>query len=97
MKIRLVIDRLALDGIDLSPVERRRFVSALHASLEGALKERLVALDARRIDGGRVGTERSVLSLPRVVGGAAIGSALGEVLGATVTRNAGTVSTRERR
>jgi hypothetical protein len=84
MKVRFVIDRLTIEGIDLSPVERKRFMAALHSSLESSLKTRFETRCESGLTSASIATEQAHMSLRRPANGAHAGMRLGEALGMQV-------------
>ena len=84
MRVRFTIDRIVLDGVELSPVERVRLGDALQMSLEAVVRERLstdgrAPLASRQSDRERVG-----MPLAANARGAGLGRALGPAIAAGV-------------
>ena len=80
MKIRVVIDRVVIDGIDLSPVEQRRLLTALSGSLAEALRTRADG-GPSAFDHRRTASERVDMTLVHNVRGEALGSQIGSAVG----------------
>ena len=79
MNIRLVIDKLVLEGVPLSRAERVALEEALHVSLMQALSEK--AQTSVLPNGRRSRNERLQLSISGPAAGAELGESLGTSLG----------------
>lgn len=88
MKVRFTIDRLIVDGIDLSAFERVQFEGALRMSLEAVVLERLSTNGHARLASGRSERERVEVPLAADARGAGLGLALGPALTAGVWASA---------
>jgi hypothetical protein len=82
--VRFTIDRVVLDGIDLSPLERTRLSDTLRMSLEAVVRERLSADGHAHPTSRQSDRERVAMPLAADARGAGLGRALGPVLGASV-------------
>ena len=82
MNVRLVIDRLVMDGVALSPRERTMLHKQLQESLALALREKAAAHIVPH--GRRVRRESVTVELPGAVGGGLWGESLGASLAAHV-------------
>jgi hypothetical protein len=78
MNIRLVIDRLVVEGLPLSPSERVALEETLRMSLIQSLNER-TALQALP-EGRNARRERMQVNLPEKTDGVALGGSLGTSL-----------------
>lgn len=84
MRVRLRIDRIIVDGIDLSPVERLRLGDALRTSLEAVVLERLNADRHAPLSSRQADRERVAMPLAAGAGGAGLGLALGPAVAGSV-------------
>ena len=84
MKVRFTIDRIIVDGIDLSPIERLRLGDTLRTSLEAVVRERVGADDHAPLTSRQSERERVAMPLAANAGGAGLGLALGPVVAGSV-------------
>jgi hypothetical protein len=84
VKVRFTIDRLIVDGMDLSALEWVRFEGALRTSIEALLLERLTTEGHARLTSGQSERERVAMPMAADARGAGLGFALGSALGASV-------------
>ncbi|KQW02331.1 hypothetical protein [Rhizobacter sp. Root1221] len=84
MKVRFRIDRLIVDGANLSSIERARLKDALRMSLEAQLLERMETNVS--LPRGELHFERRHIAMPMAVDvrGAALGMTLGPVVAQSV-------------
>ena len=84
MTVRFTIDRLLVDGMDLSPIDRLRLGDTLRMSLEAAVRDRL-GVDGQPPPVSRQSErERAAMPLAANAGGAGLGDALGRAVAGSV-------------
>lgn len=81
MRVRLTIDRVVLDGVELSPGERSRLLE----DLQGSLREAVMA----RVAGANPTARWAVRERAEMAGGTRAGAALGEAVVGQVWTGAG--------
>jgi len=84
VKVRFTIDRVILDGMDLSPIERLRLGDTLRTSLEAVVRDRLRADGHAPLVSRQSDRERVAMPLAAHVGGAGLGLALGTAVAGSV-------------
>jgi hypothetical protein len=83
MKVRFVIDRIVVEGLELSGPQQAQFERALRTSLEATLLERTLASGHAGLVSGVSGCVHVELPLAAHAGVAGLGQALGPALAAT--------------
>jgi hypothetical protein len=86
VKVRFTIDRVILDGMELSPLERLRLSDTLRTSLEAVVRERVSADGHAPLASRESERERVTMPLAAGVGGSGtgLGLALGPVVASSV-------------
>jgi hypothetical protein len=80
MKVRIVIDRIVVDGLPAGAADAGRIERAMRQSLSRLVEGRSSEDPSRLPSGRRVGRERLRLRLPASPGSALFGHALGSTL-----------------
>ena len=80
MKVRLWIDRIVLEGVALSAVERGQLIEGLRSALAIRLRERAAHKERLDFDGKHVGREVVHLSTSLATTGERMGTQLGEAV-----------------